>query len=149
MRFIIHLINESIENIMYPYSFALVSDKFSYAVLHENADSAIMNLINNYPINNVKTNKEVYHQSNIQDIRMKLTKVSDILKEYYTVITKKLRKKIEDANNDNIENYSVNGDDFLYFCKEEPYVLNYFELRANFIKFAKDKVNNTIRKEKI
>ena len=82
MRFTIHLITESIENTMYPYSFALVSDKFSYAVLYENADSAIMNLINKYPINNVKTNKEVQHQENIQDVRMKLTKVSDILKEY-------------------------------------------------------------------
>lgn len=87
----------------------------------------------------------------MNELNVNLTKYfdPDILKEYYTVITKKLRKKIEDANNNNIENYSVNGDDFLYFCKEEPYVLNYFELRANFIKFAKDKVNNTMRKEKI
>ena len=35
--------------------------------------------------------------------------------------------KIEDANNNNIEKYSVNAEHFLYFCIEEPYVLNYFE----------------------
>ena len=82
MRFTIHLITNSIKNIMYPYSFAFVSDKFSYAVLYGTADSAIMNLINKYPINDVKTNKEVRHKANIQDVRVKLTKVSDILKEY-------------------------------------------------------------------
>ena len=79
----IRLITQSTEHALYPYSFALVSDKFSYAVLYGNADIAIMNLINKYPINNVKNNKKVYHQANIQDVRMKLTKVSDILKEYH------------------------------------------------------------------
>lgn len=82
MRFTIHLITNSIKNIMYPYSFALVSDNFSCAVLYGNADSAIMNLIDKYPINDVKTNKEVHHKANIQDVRMKLTKVSNILEEY-------------------------------------------------------------------
>ena len=86
----------------------------------------------------------------MNELNTNLTKYfdPDTIKEYYTVVTKKLRKKIEDANNNNIEKYSVNADDFLYFCKEESYILNYFELRAHFLKFAKEKVNSSIRQGK-
>lgn len=73
---------------------------------------------------------------------------SDTIKEYYSHITKKLRDKIEKSKTStNIDEDTVSLDDFIYFCQQESFVLNYFKLRENYLQFAEKKDNSNIIKD--
>lgn len=73
---------------------------------------------------------------------------SGTIKEYYSYITQKLREKIEKSKTaTNIDRDIVSLDDFIYFCQQEPFVLNYFKLRENYLQFAEEKESSNIIKD--
>ena len=68
---------------------------------------------------------------------------AEVVKDYYSYLLKELIAKIvSDDENSNIESYKVTLDDFRFMCKEHEQVLSYFQLREDYIKFAKKKLNS-------
>lgn len=123
-----------------------IDDYIEYSIFCENFLTYLAMILSGF----TKIIRETLHENNSDELMRNemddnLNRIfqADIIKEYYSYLTKELIGRIvSDDKNSNIESYKVTVDDFRFLCKEHEQVVNYFQLREDYIKFAKKKLNS-------
>ena len=63
------------------------------------------------------------------------------IKEYYEKLINDLINRNKNIENKDFDNENVNYEDFKVLCEKYPQIIDYFNLRNNFIEFAENKSN--------
>lgn len=87
-----------------------------------------------------ENNSEEKLRKDMKDHIEKYFKKEYIIK-FYGEISKELLEKFEDQTEIQLDEYIIEEDSFVQLCHNKPFILNYFDLRKEYINFVK-KISN-------
>ena len=62
------------------------------------------------------------------------------IKEYYEKLINDLTNRIKKNENEDFVNENVNYEDFKFLCEKNPQIIDYFNLRNDFVRFVENKI---------